>query len=239
MAGKTTIEWTECSWNPVTGCTKISDGCKNCYAATMAHRLKAMGNVRYQNEFQVTIHNDLIKKPLEWKTSKLIFVNSMSDLFHKDVPDEIILQIFETMNLANWHTFQILTKRSERLVELSARIKWTPNIWMGVSVESKKTIYRSEDLKKTKAAVKFISAEPLLESISSINLNGIDWLIVGGESGHHCRPMEEQWVIELRDLAISTNTAFFFKQWGGYNKKKNGSELQGQFYKEYPKKKGD
>lgn len=234
MAGKTTIEWTECSWNPVTGCTKLSEGCKNCYAATMARRLKAMGNVRYQNEFKVTLHEDLYTKPLEWKKPKMIFVNSMSDLFHEEIPDEAILKIFSTMNQAYWHTFQILTKRSERLLELSDKINWTDNIWMGVSVENKSCIYRSNDLKKTGAKVKFISAEPLLESISNIDLNGIDWLIVGGESGHYARTLKKEWVIELRDLAQATNTSFFFKQWGGYNKKKNGSELDGKYYKEYP-----
>ena len=237
MAGKTSIEWTECSWNPITGCTKISEGCRNCYAARMAHRLKAMGNIRYENEFEVTIHEDLIDKPLHWKKPKRIFVNSMSDLFHKDIPDDVIIRIFQTMNKANWHTFQILTKRSDRLAELSQKLNWTPNIWMGVSIENKETIFRAEHLKNTNATIKFISAEPLLESIGDIDLNGIDWLIVGGESGHHCRPLSEKWVIELRDLAKRTNTAFFFKQWGGINKKKKGSKLKGKYYKEYPKAK--
>ncbi len=235
MAGKTSIEWTECSWNPITGCTKISEGCRNCYAARMAHRLKAMGNIRYENEFEVTIHEDLIDKPLHWKKPKRIFVNSMSDLFHKDIPDEVIIRIFQTMNKANWHTFQILTKRSDRLAALSKKINWTPNIWMGVSIENKETIFRAEHLKNTNAAIKFISAEPLLESIDDIDLNGIDWLIVGGESGPCCRPLSEEWVVELQNLARKTNTAFFFKQWGGINKKKNGSKLRGKYYKEYPK----
>ncbi|MBR6983250.1 MAG: phage Gp37/Gp68 family protein [Ruminococcus sp.] len=235
MAGKTSIEWTECSWNPITGCTKISEGCRNCYAARMAHRLKAMGNIRYENEFEVTIHEDLIDKPLHWKKPKRIFVNSMSDLFHKDIPDEVIIRIFQTMNKANWHTFQILTKRSDRLAALSKKINWTPNIWMGVSIENKETIFRAEHLKNTNAAIKFISAEPLLESIDDIDLNGIDWLIVGGESGPCCRPLSEEWVVELKNLARKTNTAFFFKQWGGINKKKNGSKLRGKYYKEYPK----
>ena len=162
MAGKTSIEWTECSWNPITGCTKISEGCRNCYAARMAHRLKAMGNIRYENEFEVTIHEDLIDKPLHWKKPKRIFVNSMSDLFHKDIPDDVIIRIFQTMNKANWHTFQILTKRSDRLAELSQKLNWTPNIWMGVSIENKETIFRAEHLKNTNAAIKFISADPLL-----------------------------------------------------------------------------
>lgn len=237
MAGKTTIEWTECSWNPVTGCTKISEGCRNCYAAKLAKRLKAMGNIRYQNEFEVTVHMDLITKPLEWKKPKMIFVNSMSDLFHEEVSDEIILKIFETMNQAYWHTFQILTKRPERLALLSSKITWSDNIWMGVSVENRDAIPRCKLLKQTAAKTKFISAEPLLESINSIDLDEIDWLIVGGESGSNCRPLKKEWVIELKDLAEKNNTAFFFKQWGGFNKKKNGSELDGRYYREYPSKK--
>lgn len=236
MPSKTKIEWTECSWNPVTGCTKISEGCKNCYAYTFARRLKAMGNIRYINEFNVTIHEDLIKKPLEWKTPKRIFVNSMSDLFHEDIPDEIILEIFKTMNKATWHTFQVLTKRSKRLYELSSKITWSNNIWMGVSIENTDNIYRSEHLKQTNAYIKFISAEPLLSSLKELDLSGIDWLIVGGESGHSSRSMEKEWVIELKEKALDNDVAFFFKQWGGFNKKKTGSLLDGLYYKEYPKK---
>lgn len=231
----TKIEWTEETWNPVTGCTKYSAGCEHCYAAAFARRLQAMGNSRYKNGFKVTVHKDLFQKPLEWAKHKMIFVNSMSDLFHEDVSDEDVLAIFETMNKASQHTFQVLTKRSERVIALSPRIKWTNNIWMGVSIENTASIYRCEDLKRTGAKVKFISAEPLLESISQIDLDGIDWLIVGGESGPQSRPMEESWVEELRDLAKQHNVPFFFKQWGGFNKKANGSELQGQYYKEYPK----
>lgn len=233
----TKIEWTEETWNPVTGCTKFSAGCEHCYAATFARRLKAMGNRRYINGFDVTVHRDLFTKPLEWKKSKMIFVNSMSDLFHEEVPEADILAIFDIMNKATNHTFQILTKRAKRLVQLSPQIKWTDNIWMGVSVENKATIYRCEELKKTGAKVKFVSAEPLLESISEINLKGIDWLIVGGESGPQSRKMEESWVVELRNLAQENNIPFFFKQWGGTNKKKSGSLLQGKQYKQYPKTK--
>ena len=185
------IEWTEETWNPITGCTKCSDGCKHCYAATFARRLQAMGNPRYVNGFQVTIHEDLIEKPFDWKKPKLVFVNSMSDLFHDDVSDEIILRIFDVMNRASLHTFQVLTKRSERLLNLSTKIKWTSNIWMGVSIENQSTIFRCEDLKKTNAAIKFISAEPLLGPLSILDLNNIDWLIVGGESGAGSRPIEE------------------------------------------------
>lgn len=233
----TKIEWTEETWNPVTGCTKFSAGCEHCYAATFARRLKAMGNRRYINGFDVTVHRDLFTKPLEWKKSKMIFVNSMSDLFHEEVPEADILAIFDIMNKATNHTFQILTKRAKRLVQLSTQIKWTDNIWMGVSVENKATIYRCEELKKTGAKVKFVSAEPLLESISEINLKGIDWLIVGGESGPQSRKMEESWVVELRNLSQEKNIPFFFKQWGGTNKKKSGSLLQGKQYKQYPKTK--
>ena len=229
------IEWTESSWNPITGCTKYSSGCEHCYAATMAKRLNAMGNPRYKNGFNVTIHKDLFTRPLEWKKPRMIFVNSMSDLFHEQVPDDIIFELFEIMNRANWHTFQILTKRANRLQELSPRIEWGRNIWMGVSVEDQKAIPRSEALKHTGAQTKFISAEPLLESIQDIDLNGIDWLIVGGESGAGCRPMKKEWVVELRDKASNSNTAFFFKQWGGFYHNQAGSELDGQYYKEYPK----
>ena len=236
MSISSKIEWTESTWNPITGCTKCSAGCDHCYAATMAKRLKAMGNIRYKNGFRVTVHKDLIEKPLEWKKPKMIFVNSMSDIFHEAVDDQTILAIFDTMNKAKWHTFQVLTKRSNRLVQLSDRINWTPNIWMGVSVEDKNAIYRSEHLKRCDAAVKFISAEPLLESISTIDLKGIDWLIVGGESGAKCRPMKPEWVRELRDLAKKENVAFFFKQWGGFHHGENGSELDGNIYKEYPQK---
>ena len=235
----TKIEWTEETWNPITGCTKCSAGCEHCYAATFARRLQAMGMSRYRNGFEITIHRDLFQKPLEWKKSKMIFVNSMSDLFHEDISEKDILAMFDTMNKAKHHTFQVLTKRSKRLLELSENIKWTNNIWMGVSIENKATISRAEDLKQTGAQIKFISAEPLLESISEIDLNKIDWLIVGGESGPQCRPMAEAWVLELRDLAKQTNTPFFFKQWGGLRKKNNGSELQGEYYKEYPSFKND
>lgn len=228
------IEWTEATWNPITGCTKCSAGCEHCYAATLAKRLKAMGNPRYKHGFEVTIHKDLFDRPLFWKKPRLIFVNSMSDLFHEDIPDEVVLQIFDTMKKASWHTFQVLTKRADRLLKLSKRIEWTPNIWMGVSVENKKSIIRADELKQCEAMVKFVSAEPLLESIGNIDLNGINWLIVGGESGANCRPLKREWVIELRDLAKATNTAFFFKQWGGFHHNQAGSELDGKLYKEMP-----
>ena len=234
MSSKTKIEWTETTWNPITGCSKHSTGCKNCYAAVFAKRLKAMKNIRYSNGFDVTIHRDIFDRPLSWKTPRLVFANSMSDMFHKDVPDDVILELFEIMGQAKQHTFQILTKRSERLAKMSGRIKWTDNIWMGVSIEDDAALSRADDLRKTGAKVKFISAEPLLSSLSDLNLAGIDWLIVGGESGHKARPMEKQWAEELQKKAEESNTAFFFKQWGGWNKKKTGNLLNGVEYKEWP-----
>lgn len=229
------IEWTEETWNPITGCTKCSAGCLHCYAETFAKRLQAMGNERYKNAFQVTVHRDIFERPLEWQKPKMIFVNSMSDIFHEDIPDQDILDLFDVMNRAHWHTFQVLTKRADRMLELSDRINWTDNIWMGVSVENRDAIDRCERLKQTGAKVKFVSAEPLLESIADIDLDGIDWLIVGGESGAGSRPMDEEWLIELRDKAKENEVAFFFKQWGGTRKKKAGSLLQGKYYKQYPK----
>lgn len=234
MSVSSKIEWTEATWNPITGCTKCSAGCEHCYAATLAKRLKAMGNVRYKNGFEVTVHRDLFTRPLEWKKPKMIFVNSMSDIFHEKISDEDILQLFEIMNKAHWHTFQVLTKRPDRLVDLSSQINWTPNIWMGVTVENTCALERLAKLKRCGAKIKFVSAEPLLESINQIDLNGIDWLIVGGESGAGCRPLEKKWVIELRDIAKRSNTPFFFKQWGGFHHSQAGSELDGVEYKEYP-----
>lgn len=235
MSQQTKIEWTETTWNPITGCDQVSEGCRNCYALALAKRLKAMGNPRYKNGFQVTIHEDLLRTPLTWKQPKTIFVNSMSDIFHESVPDDVIVKLFQTMNEAYWHKFQVLTKRIERLESLSDRIIWTPNIWMGVTVENRNSVYRSELLKQCDAKIKFISAEPLLESISNIDLLGIDWIIVGGESGPHCRPIQLPWIMELKESAERTNTAFFFKQWGGFPKNKAGKLLLGEIHQEYPK----
>ena len=226
------IEWTEETWNPITGCSKCSAGCTHCYAESFAKRLQAMGNARYKNGFDVTIHFDLFQKPFSWKKPKLVFVNSMSDLFHENVPDQVILQLFEIMNQCPQHTFQILTKRSKRLQELSSQIRWTRNIWMGVSIENEDVLYRRDDLVQTGAVVKFISAEPLIAPLSKLNLDGIDWLIVGGESGP---PIEKNWVLELQNAAHISGTAFFFKQWGGVHKKQNGNLLNGQIYQEYPR----
>lgn len=234
--GISKIEWTEVTWNPITGCSKISDGCINCYAAAFAKRLKAMGNIRYKNGFQPTVHEDLIDLPFQWKTPKRVFVNSMSDIFHEQIPDKYILQIFETMNQCQQHEFQVLTKRPERLSSLNDKIVWTDNIWMGVTIESDKYLNRADMLRNCGARIKFISAEPLLSRLNNLNLTDIDWLIVGGESGPHCRPIKKEWVEELLDLAKDNNTAFFFKQWGGFNKKKNGKLINGKIYQDYPNK---
>lgn len=236
MSGKTKIEWTESSWNPITGCSPVSAGCQHCYAARFAKRLQAMGNPRYRNAFNVTVHDDLISAPLSWKRPQMVFVNSMSDLFHDEISDDIIKQIFSTMNQTPIHTFQILTKRAERLAQLAPELQWSNNIWMGVSIENAAAIYRADLLRQTKAHIKFISAEPLLSSLAELDLLGIDWLIVGGESGPGSRPMLEEWVLELKNMAEEKDVAFFFKQWGGTNKKKTGSLLQEKSYKHYPKK---
>lgn len=231
---KTKIEWTETSWNPVTGCTKISPGCKYCYAERMAKRLQAMDSKNYNDGFKVAEHDDVLTKPLFWKKPHTIFVNSMSDLFHKEIDFSFIEQVFNIMRKANWHTFQILTKRSNRLVKLNDKIVWPQNVWMGVSVEDNDYLHRIDDLKRTDAVVKFISFEPLLGKIECVDLNGIDWVIAGGESGPHARPMKEDWVLSIKEQCHQQDVPFFFKQWGGVNKKKNGRELRGEIYEEMP-----
>lgn len=234
MALSSSIEWTDSTWNPVTGCTKISSGCANCYAERMALRLKAMGNPSYTNGFSITMHEDMIDLPLKWKKPQTIFVNSMSDLFHEDIPAEFILRIFDVMCRARWHCFQILTKRSKRMLELSPQLPWMPNIWMGVTVEEQNCTYRIDHLQRTGANVKFLSLEPLLGPISSLRLNGIDWVIVGGESGPKSRPMKKSWVIDIRNQCQEKRVPFFFKQWGGINKKRAGRELEGRTWDEIP-----
>ncbi len=231
---KSSIEWTESTWNPLTGCSKVSDGCKHCYAERMAKRLQAMGVDNYRNGFKLTMHPHVLRKPLEWKTPQLIFVNSMSDLFHWDVPTEFILQVFQTMREAHWHRFQILTKRAKRLPKIDPQLIWAPNIWMGVSVENDKVIWRIDQLRQTRAQVKFLSLEPLLGPLPNLNLAGIDWVIVGGESGPGARPMDEQWVLDIRDQCERAKVKFFFKQWGGTNKKKAGRILDGTTYDAMP-----
>ncbi|MEN6299792.1 MAG: phage Gp37/Gp68 family protein [Anaerolineaceae bacterium] len=234
MSQNSSIEWTESTWNPITGCTKISIGCTNCYAERMARRLQAMGQPNYINGFNITLHPNSLNLPLKWKKPQMIFVNSMSDLFHDEVPFEFIQEIFNVMKNAYWHTFQILTKRSERLLEIDKYIAWPPNVWMGVSIENNKFIYRCEHLRKTKSKIKFLSCEPLLGPIKDLNLKGIHWVIVGGESGTNARPVKEDWICEIRDQCISNNIPFYFKQWGGKNRKKSGRILQGQIWNQMP-----
>ena len=228
------IEWTQATWNPITGCYPISKGCEHCYARTMAKRLQAMGQPRYANGFILTMHPDSLELPMQWKRPQIIFVNSMSDLFHEDVPLDFIRQVFDTMHKANWHRFQILTKRSSRLLELSQYLEWTDNIWMGVTVESYDYVSRIDHLRTTQAKHRFLSCEPLLGPLGTLNLQSIDWVIVGGESGPGARTMAEEWVIEIRDQCIKAAIPFFFKQWGGVNKKKAGRLLQGRLWDEVP-----
>jgi protein gp37 len=234
MANNSKIEWTESTWNPVTGCNKISPGCKNCYAERMAKRLKLMGSERYVNEFKLTLHEDVIEEPLNWKKPKTIFVNSMSDLFHERIPLEFIQKVFNVMVKAEWHTFQILTKRSERLEELSKFLPWSKNIWMGVSVENQKYTYRINNLQKVPSAVRFLSVEPLIGKITKLDLRGIDWVIVGGESGPKARFMDPDWVRLIRDKCNEQEVSFFFKQWGGVNKKRTGRLLDRKTWNEMP-----
>jgi len=234
MPKVTNIEWTDMTWNPVTGCTKVSQGCKNCYAARMAKRLKAMGTERYANGFDVTLHEDLLDAPLSWKRPRRIFVNSMSDLFHEQVPLEFIRRTFKTMRACDWHVFQILTKRSERLLNLADKLEWPCNVWMGVSVEDSRVMERVRHLASVPAQVRFLSCEPLIGPLHDLPLDGIDWVIVGGESGPKSRPMEELWVEDIRDQCMRHGVAFFFKQWGGVNKHRTGRLLGGKTYDEMP-----
>ena len=235
MANQSSIEWTEATWNPVTGCSKVSAGCKNCYAERLAFRLRAMGNPRYVNGFAVTIHDDLVDLPKRWREPRLIFVNSMSDLFHEDVPLEFIQRLFETMRACPQHTFQILTKRSGRLRRLASEIDWPPNVWMGVSVEDSRVFSRVDDLRTVPAAIRFLSCEPLIGSVAGIDLAGIHWVIVGGESGWGARPMRIEWIREIFRACRQQKVPFFFKQWGGVRKDLTGRLLRGKTYDEMPK----
>jgi protein gp37 len=234
MAQGSSIEWTESTWNPVTGCSKISPGCKHCYAERMAERLQAMGQRNYRNGFALTLQPQMLEMPLRWKKPQTIFVNSMSDLFHDDVPLSYIGEVFDVMRRASWHRFQVLTKRSERLANLNSQLKWAPNIWMGVSVENDKYRFRIDDLRSTGAYVKFLSLEPLLGPLPNLKLSDIDWVIVGGESGPGARPMDSAWVTDLRDQCRSQHVPFFFKQWGGKNKKQTGRILEGRTWDQMP-----
>ncbi len=234
MATNSPIEWTDATWNPVTGCTKISPGCRNCYAERLANRLQAMGQANYRNGFKVTLQPQMLELPLKWKAPKRIFVNSMSDLFHEQVPLQYIHEVFDIMRRAHWHQYQVLTKRSERLMEVSDKLRWEPQVWMGVSIENEDYAVRIEHLRRTRAHVKFLSLEPLLGPLHRLNLRGIDWVIVGGESGPGARPMDPKWVRDIRDQCVRGGVRFFFKQWGGQNKKKTGRTLDGRTWDQMP-----
>jgi protein gp37 len=234
MALGSDIEWTESTWNPVTGCDKISAGCRHCYAERMAERLQAMGQANYRHGFRLTLQPQMLEIPLRWKKPQTIFVNSMSDLFHRNVPLDYIQKVFAVMRQAHWHRFQVLTKRADRLAEINEFIQWPSNVWMGVSVENTSVMPRIQHLRRTQAHVKFLSLEPLLGPLPKLNLRGIDWVIVGGESGPGARPMNPDWVLDIRDQCQRAEVAFFFKQWGGWNKKKAGRLLAGRTWDEMP-----
>ncbi len=234
MATLSNIEWTETTWNPLTGCNKISPGCKNCYAEKLSYRLHRMGVSKYKNNFKLTLHENALMDPLKWKKQRVVFVNSMSDLFNKEVPISFIKKVFHTMNHCPQHQFQILTKRAERLEQISSQLQWTDNIWMGVSVENENYKSRIKNLLKTEAKIKFLSLEPLLGPLPRISLKGIDWVIVGGESGSKARPMDYRWVTQIRDQCIKKEVPFFFKQWGGVRKHKTGRLLDGRTWDDMP-----
>ncbi len=241
MAQNSSIEWTEATWNPTTGCTKVSPGCANCYAERMSNRLKAMEQPRYGNGFKLTLQEDIVELPLKWKKPRVIFVNSMSDLFHDDIPSDFIKRCFDVMAQASQHKFQVLTKRPERVFDLASKIEWSDNVWMGTSVENSKYVNRVRILQQIPAKVRFLSVEPLLGPVARIPLKGIHWVIVGGESGPKSRPMDIEWVRKIRDRCVSADVPFFFKQWGAFgedgvrrSKKANGRELDGRIWSEMP-----
>jgi len=236
MSNHSGIEWTETTWNPVTGCTKISDGCKFCYAERMAKRIQSMGVQKYRNGFSVTMHPSTLEDPLKWRKPRLVFVNSMSDLFHEDVDLSFIKSVFKTMNLAPQHTFQVLTKRPARVLEIESDLNWSSNIWLGTSIESHRWQFRLNELRKTQASCKFLSLEPLLGPLGDIPVQGIDWVIVGGESGPGARPMATEWVRDIRDICLREHIPFFFKQWGGVFKKQTGRMLDGRIWNQMPKR---
>ncbi len=234
MAWNSQIEWTEATWNPVTGCTKVSQGCKHCYAELLASRLRAMGQPNYSNGFRLTLQPHMLELPLRWKRPLRIFVNSMSDLFHEDVPVEYIARVFEVMEISNWHTFQVLTKRASRLAALASALRWPENVWVGVSVENADNLDRVEKLREVPAAVKFLSLEPLLGPLSGLNLKDVQWVIVGGESGPKARSVDREWILDIRNKCLAGRVPFFFKQWGGANKKAAGRLLDGRTWDEMP-----
>lgn len=235
MAVSSDIEWTEATWNPVTGCTKVSPGCTHCYAERMSKRLQAMGVSNYRNGFRLKTHEHMLSLPLTWRAPKRIFVNSMSDLFHTGVPESFIQRVFDVMGEASWHEFQLLTKRADRLEDLASRLPWPRNVWMGVSIETDEYVRRADLLRSTPAAVRFLSLEPLLGPVGRLELDGIDWVIVGGESGPHARPMRVEWVRDVRDRCRSAGVPFFFKQWGGVFKKSAGRRLDGRTWDQLPR----
>lgn len=237
MSKNTGIEWTDQTWNPVTGCSKISPGCENCYAERFANRLKAMKNPRYKNGFEVTLHHDKIDEPLTWRKPRFVFVNSMSDLFHKKVPIKFIKRVFEVIKKSNNHVFQVLTKRARRLAKIAPKLNWPENLWIGVSIENKDYVWRIGCLKQVPASTRFISVEPLIGPVGKLPLRNIEWVIVGGESGPNARPMKKSWVTNIRDQCINSNTPFFFKQWGGQSPKSNGRTLEGKTWNEMPESK--
>ena len=234
MGDHSAIEWTDATWNPVTGCTKISPGCKFCYAERLARRLQRMGNPRYENGFELTLHPDQIDLPLRWKRPRRVFVNSMSDLFHVRVPDSFIESVFATMERAHWHSFQVLTKRADRLAALAHQLKWPKNVWMGVSVESEEYAGRIDHLRTVPACVRFLSLEPLLGPLPRLDLDGIDWVIVGGESGPNHRVADANWIREIRNQCLRARVPFFFKQWGGVLAKSGGRVLDGRTWNQMP-----
>ncbi len=234
MVQKSRIEWTHSTWNPVTGCSRVSPGCDHCYAERMAKRLQGMGVAKYKNGFEVTLHPDVLEAPLRWTKPQIIFVNSMSDLFHEKVPFSFVEQIFDVMRRADQHIFQLLTKRSKRLVRYAPKLDWPENLWMGVTVESATYQYRIDDLRKVPSTIRFLSLEPLLGPLPDLDLHDIHWAIVGGESGPGARPIKKEWVEEIRKQCRQQKTAFFFKQWGGVNKKEAGRILNGRTYDEMP-----
>ncbi|MFN3256272.1 MAG: DUF5131 family protein [Ilumatobacter sp.] len=243
MSDKSAIEWTEATWNPTTGCDQVSPGCDNCYALTLSKRLKAMGSQKYQLDgdprtsgpgFKLTVHENSLDVPRRWAAPRLIFVNSMSDLFHKDVPIAFIRRVFDVIRETPQHTYQMLTKRSKRLERIADQLDWPSNLWMGVSVETDRYLFRIDHLRNVPAAVRFVSAEPLLGALGAVNLEGIHWVIAGGESGPHSRPVEQEWVTELRDGCADAKVAFFFKQWGGRTPKAGGRELEGEVWDQLP-----
>ena len=244
MGDRSSIEWTEATWNPTTGCDRTSSGCDHCYALTLAARLKAMGQPKYQRDgdlrtsgpgFGVTLHSDTLNLPRSWSAPRTVFVNSMSDLFHSGVPDAYVKEVFEVMEDTPRHTYQVLTKRSKRLAQLADSLCWPENIWMGVSIESKQYTFRAEHLREVDSSVRFLSLEPLLGPISNLDLTGIHWVIVGGESGRGARSVDPAWVLDLRDQCVEANVPFFFKQWGGRTPKAGGRELEGRTWDEMPR----